>query len=603
MMISSTVVNDSINKNLLIKREIVTLLFSDVKKSLITAMSVAGILLLGLSDSTDLSSGLAWLGLLALTYVLRFCLARQLKKDTFLASAATIWLKRFRLSIAFSGLAWGFACFIIFPQNNTQLQAFFALVFAGIAAGGLISFYIDEISSVLFVSGIMLPLSYALINDQSPYANNILFLAGLFVVYVALASKRMAMGLLSNIDLRVQAESQKKEIHDLSLRQHLHLAQTPIGVIEWDKSLNITTWNKACYDIFGYTSEAMIGQHIGSLMPELSKKPREHILTALQKTSIETNSFYKITHQNGEIIQCEWTNTVLNDDHGEIIGLASLVQDKTEFMRAQDKINRLAYYDLLTNLPNRGLLNDRLLQAIALSERSKTYSMLAFIDLDHFKALNDIKGHAAGDFLLIEVANRLKNSIRKQDTVARMGGDEFVLVLSNVGKTREEAQFFCEKIINKISQAIKIPVEYDGYQHQCSASIGLSLFTGNAIDADELMRRADMSMYLAKKQGRNCYQFYDESMQPKYDYQMQLKQDLNSAIESKQFQLYLQGQFDSDSTVIGAEVLLRWQHPTFGLVMPNDFIPLAEETGAIGAIGFWVMKQACVLLKKWEGSA
>ena len=135
------------------------------------------------------------------------------------------------------------------------------------------------------------------------------------------------------------------------------------------------------------------------------------------------------------------------------------------------------------------------------------------------------------------MANRLKNSIRKQDTVARMGGDEFVLVLSDAGETQEEARLYGENIVDKISHVIKIPVEYDGYQHQCSASIEVSLLLGNSIDADELMRRADMSMYLAKKQGRNCYQFYDESMQPKYNYQMQLKQDLNAALENNQFQL------------------------------------------------------------------
>ena len=602
-MTNHKVASDSIIKHVQIKQEIVTLLFSDVKKSFIAAISVAGMLLTGLSDFVNLSTGFSWLGLLALTYMLRLCLGHQLKKDVIRTAHAITWLKRFRLSIALSGLAWGSAAFLIFPENNTQLQALFALALAGIAAGGLVSFYIDEVSSIMFVSAIVLPMSYVLINDPNPNAKNILGLAILFIIYVALAGKRMAMGLLSNIDLRVQAETQKKEIHELSLRQHLHLAQTPIGVIEWDKNLTITAWNKACSNIFGYSSEMMIGQHIGFLIPNLSKMPHEHILTALQKKLVDTSDFYEIIHQNGEIIQCEWTNTWLNNEYGEMIGMASLVQDKTEFMRNQDKVNRLAYYDTLTNLPNRGLLNDRLLQSIAISERTKTYSMIAFIDLDHFKALNDIKGHAAGDYLLIEVANRLKNNIRKQDTVARMGGDEFVLVLSDVGETPEEARLYCESIIDKISHAIKIPVEYDGYQHQCSASIGVSLFTGNSTDADELMRRADMSMYLAKKQGRNCYQFYDESMQPKYNYQMQLKHDLNAALENKQFQLYLQGQFDSDSTIKGAEVLLRWQHPTFGLVMPNDFIPLAEETGHIGAISFWVMKQACLLLKKWGKSA
>ena len=217
--------------------------------------------------------------MLALTYILRLCLGHQLKKDVFQTVPVITWLKRFRLSIAASGILWGSAAFLILPENNTQLQALFALALTGIVAGGLVSFYIDEVSSVMFVSAIVLPMSYVLMNDPNPYAKNILGLAILFIIYVTLASKRMAMGLLSNIDLRVQAEKQKKAIHELSLRQHLHLAQTPIGVIEWDKNLTIAEWNKACSNIFGYSSEMVIGQHIGFLIPELSKMPHEHTLT------------------------------------------------------------------------------------------------------------------------------------------------------------------------------------------------------------------------------------------------------------------------------------------------------------------------------------
>ena len=292
-MTKHKVANDFNIKQVQIKQEIVTLLFSDVKKSFIAAIAVACMLLAGLSNFVKLSTGLSWLGLLALTYILRLCLGHQLKKDVFQTVHVITWLKRFRLSITLSGIVWGSAAFLIFPENNTQLQALFALALAGIAAGGLVSFYIDEISSVMFVSAIMLQMSYVLINDPNPYAKNILGLAILFIIYVALASKRMAMGLLSNIDLRVQAETQKKAIHELSLRQHLHLAQTPIGVIEWDKNLSITAWIKACSNIFGYSSEMVIGQHIGFLIPELSKMPHEHILTALQKKLVDTNEFMK----------------------------------------------------------------------------------------------------------------------------------------------------------------------------------------------------------------------------------------------------------------------------------------------------------------------
>ena len=238
------------SNNLQLTHEIVSLIFSDVKKSFLAAIAVAAILLMGLTQFIQLTQGYAWLTVLALTYMVRLVLASQYKKDSQQSDNAAVWLYRFRLSIALSGLAWGFAALVIFPTNNLQYQAFFALVLAGIAAGGLISFYIDEVSSVLFVSSIMLPMGYALMSDVNPFAKDIFLLAVLFLVYVALASKRMASGLLSNIDLRVQAEKQQNEIHELSVRQKLHLEHTPMGVIEWDEHLNVVTWNKACSDIY-----------------------------------------------------------------------------------------------------------------------------------------------------------------------------------------------------------------------------------------------------------------------------------------------------------------------------------------------------------------
>ena len=190
--------------------------------------------------------------------------------------------------------------------------------------------------------------------------------------------------------------------------------------------------------------------------------------------------------------------------------------------------------------------------------------------------------------------------MRAQDTAARLGGDEFVLVLSGIGNTKQQAEDYSKKIIKKIALAINAPVQFDDYQHQCSASIGLCLFNNDSLDATELLRRADVAMYLSKKQGRNAYQFYDDAKLPEYEFQLKLKHDLNHALANNEFELHLQGQYDRNSEVTGAEVLLRWQHPELGLVMPSYFITLAEETGAIVPIGAMVLKQACLLLKKWQ---
>ncbi len=582
------------------QREIVALLFADSKKAFYVTIMAAGLLLIALRHGASISGMVTWSLIILAAYAFRFSIATKYHREAFTIDSASKWLSRFRCATLLCGLAWGSVGYFIFPKDNSELQAFLSLALAGVAAGGLISYTIDEMSSILFVGGIGSLISSHYLTSNTATSKYVLFLTVIFVFYVGIASKRLAKGLMSNMSLRIHAEDQQKEIQALSLRQQLHLAHTPLGVIEWDERLTISSWNNACTEMLGYTLDEAIGMHISFIMPELINKPKEHILHIIAKDGHDNTNLKQITHKNGNKVNCEWFNTVLKNESGEFIGIASLVQDKTEFLKTQEKIHQLAYYDSLTNLPNRGLLLDRLNHTIEMSERSGTHAMVAFFDLDHFKAINDIKGHAAGDFLLKTIAKRIQNVIRKQDTIARIGGDEFVLVLADVGKTKKKAQMYSQTIIDKINSAIKVPLEYDGYQHQCSASIGICLFKGKSVGSEELLRRADMSMYLAKKQGRNCYKVYDDAMQPKYDYQMQLKHDLTIALSKNQFQLYLQGQFDRDTRSIGAEVLLRWQHPELGLVMPADFIPLAEETGLIVPIGFWVMKQSCLLLKKWE---
>ncbi len=369
------------------------------------------------------------------------------------------------------------------------------------------------------------------------------------------------------------------------------------GAYSHDEHLNVIAWNKACVDIFGYTNTLALGEHISFFMPDLSGMQTAHIVGRLQQ---ENNKLKQLVNVRNEIIYCEFSNTILKNEHGQFVGMASMVQDKSAFIASQEKIHQLAYFDTLTSLPNRGLLLDRINQALLANKRSKSFGMLAFIDLDHFKAINDVKGHHAGDHLLQVIASRLQQNIRAQDTAARLGGDEFVLVIADMGNTKKEAEACSRKIIEKIAAAIRLPVDFEDYQHECSASIGVCLFDDDSLDATELLRRADVSMYLSKKQGRNAYQFYDAALEPDYEYELKLKHDLNHVLETNQLELYLQGQYDQQSNMMGAEVLLRWHHHEFGMVSPSTFIPLAEETGAIVPIGAWVLTQSCALLKKWQ---
>jgi diguanylate cyclase (GGDEF)-like protein/PAS domain S-box-containing protein len=277
--------------------------------------------------------------------------------------------------------------------------------------------------------------------------------------------------------------------------------------------------------------------------------------------------------------------------------------DITEFKQAAEKIEKLAYHDSLTGLPNRQLLLDRLRQVLVVCARSGRNGALLFIDLDNFKNLNDTLGHDIGDLLLQQVTQRLEFCIRQGDTVARMGGDEFVVMLLDLSEQPIEAAAQTEVIGEKILSTLSQPYQLDKYTHRCTASIGVSLFGGNQQVADELMKQADIAMYQAKKAGRNALRFFDSKMQENISDRVTLEGELHNALEFKQFHLYYQIQVDSSLRPLGAEALIRWIHPSRGMVSPIQFIPLAEETGLILPIGLWVLEAACAQLKAWQQDA
>ncbi len=326
----------------------------------------------------------------------------------------------------------------------------------------------------------------------------------------------------------------------------------------------------------------------------------EKAVQVSRQTQGDSEQEFRIMRPNGEV---RWVNNrwvAVFDNSGNLVQHIGTLQDITERKEAEKQIEHLAYYDLLTKLPNRRLLLDRLHQAALGSVRSRNMGALLFIDLDNFKILNDTSGHDIGDKLLIEVASRLGTCVRDGDTISRLGGDEFVIILEDLSQTLAEAAAHAKLVGEKIISVLNQPYQIADRLHHSTPSIGATLFNGSEDSVDELLKQADIAMYQAKTAGRNTLRFFDPETQAKLAARAEMETELRLSLQNENFVLHYQAQVDKQNQIIAAEALVRWQHPQKGLMPPGQFIPLAEETGLILPLGQWVLENACQQLAKWS---
>jgi diguanylate cyclase (GGDEF)-like protein/PAS domain S-box-containing protein len=371
------------------------------------------------------------------------------------------------------------------------------------------------------------------------------------------------------------------------------------GMLVTDANHLILKVNQTFSRITGYTAEEAIGR-----TPEFLKSGRHdrefyvHMVAELKRVGKWEGEIWN-RHKNGEVCP-EWMHiTAVMDERGRVANYVTSFSDITQRKAAEDQIRQLAFFDPLTGLPNRRMLMDRLQHALASSARNGMSGALLFIDLDHFKTLNDTLGHDKGDLLLQQVAQRLLTCVREDDTVARLGGDEYVVMLESLNAGRSEAASHATLVGEKIINALNQPYRLAGIDFHSTPSVGIALYQGHQISIDELLRQADLAMYQAKNAGRNAMRFFDPQMQAAVTHKASLETDIRRGILRGEFLLHFQPQVDAQGRVIGAEALLRWEHPSNGMVSPAAFIPVAEETGQILALGSWVLETACLQLVEW----
>jgi len=377
---------------------------------------------------------------------------------------------------------------------------------------------------------------------------------------------------------------------------------TQEGVITTDKYVVIQTCNAGFTKITGYTEEEVIGKTPGIISSGRHDKNFYYAMwEKINKYGFWQGEIWN-RRKNGEVYPELLTITEIRDDEtNEISNYAAIFSDISQLKNDEEEIKRLAFYDPLTELPNRRLLNDRLAQELAITGRSGKNGALLFIDLDHFKNINETLGHSAGDRVLVEVAYRLKLRVRDCDTVARISSDEFVVILTELNEQIElacnEARYIAEKLQQTICQVYSV-VNHKLY---ISSSIGIAMFSENSdIPPDDLLKQAGTAMYRAKESGRNMLQFFQDSMQEAAMERMLIEKELRQALDENQLSLYYQPQVDYHGTLMGAEALIRWNHPKKGFIPPDKFIPIAEECGLIQAVGAWVLEQSFIHLRQWD---
>ncbi len=409
---------------------------------------------------------------------------------------------------------------------------------------------------------------------------------------------------LDCVDSKSQVRISLTDITDRKLAEdELRIAAVAFssqnGMVITDPDGVIQRINSAFTHLTGYSATEAIGK-----TPAMLHSGRQGPLFYQQMwAALKENGYWQgeiwNKGKNGEIYPEILTISAINSPDQVVTHFVGNFTDITESKVAEAEIHRLAYYDPLTKLPNRRLLQDRLGQAIAATARSELFGALFFIDLDHFKALNDTRGHDVGDLLLVDVAQRLREGVREKDTVARQGGDEFVVLMEELGRTAEEAAVLGAQLGDKLRATLAAPFNLRGYEYHCKTSIGVGLFHGQN-SVEELFKHADLALYQAKTSGRDKLRFFDPAMQDALERRSVIETALHKVVSLKQLRLYYQPQLDAAHRVVGVEALVRWQHPQRGLVPPDEFIPLAEDTGLILPIGRWVLETACDQIKTWE---
>ncbi|MBN2896406.1 MAG: EAL domain-containing protein [Campylobacterales bacterium] len=538
-----------------------------------------------------------WIVLLFAISLWRLGLYLEYRKDPQRRSVR-MWERLFLVGVVLSGLMWGSAGFLLFDAEDPLHQAVLIVVLSGMSAGSISSLAAHLKAVRIFIVLAMTPLLLRLMLEAQGYYWVLSFFVALFILMLLVMARRIYRTYVDLTETRRLYERERKELHLSQERSSTMVSQAPVGIFFYDPSLRIVEVNAELCTILGTPESYLIG------LPLLKLSDQRVVPVIIKAIDGEEGNYegeYQTQYLNRQLFIHLRTAPLL-DLERQVIGGIGIVNDVTERFEFIRQIEYQARHDTLTDTPNRTMLIERINQEMVRFFRERILFGVLFLDLDNFKTINDSLGHTVGDALLCEVALRLKHTLDERDMLARIGGDEFVIVLPHLGRNRHDALERMERAAQSIHAAFGEDVEIDGRFLSVSTSIGMVLMHESEERVDDLLKHADTAMYQAKRDGKGMSRLYQEQMDFRIRRLMVIENALRPAIKQGALQLYYQPIIEiATGEIVAAEALLRWNHSELGFIAPLEMIAVAEESGLIVELGRWVLEEAIRQFMQWRG--
>ena len=505
------------------------------------------------------------------------------------------WLYRFAWGAGIAGVLWGMAGASMFTMEHHGQLAALAIVLTGIAAGGVTTLSSVAWMAPLFVLPTMLPLLGQLLLQGTSLSLLLAAMVMLFLGLVLTINRRLHRTISDNISLRLIVSSRERQLRVSEARYRAIFRHTPLGVLHFDCEGRVVDCNEMCLDILGTSRQRLLGMNL------LTQLNDERVTGAIRDALESGTGYFEGTYRtvvSGKQTPLRAFYSALRNEAGEVVGGVAILEDFTERKLAEETIHRQAYFDPLTELPNRRLLIETLASTIRDRRDDGRVGLVMFLDLDRFKIINDTLGHAVGDELLRQVSKRLLLSLDKEAMAARLSGDEFVVLMPALSADREAELRRAEHRAERLLSTLRRAYDLGGQHISVTPSIGYTLFPLGDEDVGDVLRHADTAMYQAKMKGRAQICGYEPSMQTQMSWRLEMEQALRLALVEEQLSIAFQPQLDESERVIGGEALMRWHHPRHGWISPEVFIAIAEESDLIVELETWMLDRCCELLSR-----